>query len=257
MSKSTPNLRLVSKIPQQYKNIVFGFVKEVQLLFPIDQSSYFNIVDLIKHLILLYFYATFESSILNDQQEKDKFIDFLRSNNKLSIVDHPWKLIYESKKQGLKMKNFVENVHDHPNVLLLIELKKECIIGGYTSTGWDKSINRYTWTGDKHAFVFYFKNRSKTNDVTQPFISNIKQLPNDIKNAIGHDHECYGCLGKTWIFYFYDNRFHQQSNTIKNSCRLFQFNSQLADRIIFLTGDRCYHGLSESEIQMEAFQIEM
>ena len=103
------SLKDTHKINQKYRDIVFGYVKRVQALFS-DDNVYFNIVDIIIHLILLYYYSIFESSILNDN-EKDKLIKLLEINQK-SILDYEWKLIFDSQKHGLNQecKNMSQNL---------------------------------------------------------------------------------------------------------------------------------------------------
>ena len=49
------NLKLVDKIPQKQKDIVFGFIRRAQSLFSAQSNPYFTISDLPVHLCLLYF----------------------------------------------------------------------------------------------------------------------------------------------------------------------------------------------------------
>ena len=120
-------LQKVSRIHQKYKDIVFGFIKRAQRMLP-KNSTYFNIVPLIQHIILLYYHQIFESNMLNDT-EREKMFDLLESSNK-EIVDYPWKLIFHSEKDGKRQTSFIEKVFDHPNVILFMKLNKECVIGG-------------------------------------------------------------------------------------------------------------------------------
>ena len=124
------DLRRVNKIPQRYKDIIYGSIKEIQRLLPAN-NSYFNIVDSIKYIILLYFYPALESKILTED-DKDKLFALLKANDK-TIMNHPWKLIYDSSQDDFK--SFVKKVYGNPNVILIVELKGKSIIGGYTKTG--------------------------------------------------------------------------------------------------------------------------
>ena len=74
------NLKHVSRIPQRYKDIARGFARKMQSLFPVG-NSYYNIVDLIIHIILLYYHITFDSNLLKDD-EKDKLSQLLQRNDK-------------------------------------------------------------------------------------------------------------------------------------------------------------------------------
>ena len=97
--------RKLEYISQKQKDIVTGYIRQSQSLFP-PENSYFNIVDLIKYLILAFYAVSFESNILNDE-EQDAFLSFLSANKK-PIADHLWKLIYQSSKDGFSKANFVE-----------------------------------------------------------------------------------------------------------------------------------------------------
>ena len=103
------DFKRIVKINQKYKDIVNGYIKRVQAVFP--SHIQYNISDHICHLILLFYYKIFRTNILSDT-EQEQFLDLLRDNNK-SIVDYPWKLIYDSTKDGLKSDTFVNKVYDH------------------------------------------------------------------------------------------------------------------------------------------------
>ena len=81
--RAARGLKDVHKISQKSWDIVFGYVGIVQSLFP-TANCYFNIVDLIKHLILLY-YDVFESNIVNEE-EIEKLKNLLRLHNKELLV---------------------------------------------------------------------------------------------------------------------------------------------------------------------------
>ena len=199
------DLKGVNKISQKYKDIVNGFIKKVQSSLPSD-NTYFNVVDAIKHLILLYYFSLFESDILFGQ-EQDKFLSLLQENNKI-IAKHPWKLLYQSNKDGeINKGKFVKIVHGKMNILSLIRLNEDCIIGGYTKVGWATTtpslVCGYNYYSDGDAFLFYFK--SNNND-HQPFISNITDSRK--KYALS-DHptdpqDLYGAFGQGYLLYFQD-----------------------------------------------------
>ena len=147
--------------------MVTGFIKDAQTLFPSD-NPYYNIVELIQHLIMLYFDQMFESKSLNDD-EKDKLLQLLHADDKY-IANCSWELIYESQKDALTMDIFIDKVYNIPNVLLLIKTDDDTIFGGYTKTGWIESMkDNQGWIPDKDAFVFYLQSPK----YYQPFISNV------------------------------------------------------------------------------------
>ena len=242
-----PDLKKVSTISQRHKDIVFGYINQVQSVFP-DENSYFNIVSLIQHLILLYYYMTFESTILTDI-EQEEFLDLLKKNNK-PIIDYPWKLLYKATRDGLEQKVFVDKVFDHPNVIMLWQIKGESVIGGYTKTGWNKdgpdtTASAYDYNSDKDAFVFYFKSPEKY----KPCISNIKQDGTSISRATGNHTTLYAGFGDSYIFYFNNqNKLGIQSNSSTNNYQ------QLPHGKGWIHGDvnRRHH-----DVKLEIFQIQM
>ena len=188
----------VNEIPQKYKDTVYGFIKTAQSLFPAD-NPYFNIVDLIMHIILLYYYHIFDSNILNDT-EKETLLRLFKTNGK-SIVNHPWTLIMDSKKDGLKYETFREKVHGKQNILLLIEMNEECVIGGYTKTGWDRNLQR-GHTADKDAFLFHLKSyESDPWHHKEPYLVNIKQDEESVSHALGYSEFYYGIFGHFRLFF--------------------------------------------------------
>ena len=239
------DLKRVNRISQKHKDIVFGYIKQVQSLLPPD-NAFFNIVSLIQHLILLYYSLTFASKILNED-EREKFLNLLQANDKI-IVDYPWKLIFDSEEDGLGFDSFTSKVHGHRNVLLLIELNGECVIGGYTKIGWTKGINTFTWKEDNDAFVYYLKSPKNY----KPFISSIDVNAGYSSKVIGHyppSWKSYACIGYTFLFYIQECKFHQQANYSRNAIETFKHGESL------LTASHDYNGTEY--IVIEVFQIEM
>ena len=238
------DFKRVNKINQKYKDIVNGFTNKVQETLP-DNNSYFNIVDMIKHIILLYYYQLFETDLLTNQ-EQEELIELFKSNGKL-IIDYPWISLYRSKKDGLSRNNFVDKVHNKQCILLLIKLEQKCIIGGYTKAGWKTKQKHqpYDYTTDKNAFLFHLKSEKDT----KPFISNIEN--DKISTAIGNHPKYYGCFGDTYLIYFEDDHFHQQHNEYCESFEKFENGSD------FIAGSSVYVDVCQSNIELEVFQVEM
>ena len=173
---------------------------------------------------MLYYYKTFESTILSDF-EQDEFLDFLRKNNKL-IVDHSWKLLYKSSKDGFDQKVFVDKVFDNPNVIMLWQINGQCVIGGYTKTGWNKEFyqsssindsNYESWTKDKDVFIFYFKSKEKH----ASFISNVKQDKKSISRSVGY---CYQSIWQSWIYLTGSPDYYDKEEIVLDWCdMLFMF----------------------------------
>ena len=205
------DLKQVHNINQKYKDTVFGFIRKIQALLP-DTSSYFNIVELIQHLILLYYYHRFESVILNDEQQED-FLNLLQENNK-SIGNFSWNLIYRASIDKMNRESFIEKVHGRDNVLVFIQTKDDYIVGGFTSIGWDKELiitSNDQHSADKDAFVFHVKSGNNPEKCYKSFICNVKQDENSWSKALGYRLDTYCAFGDTWVFYVIsDNQLRQQ-----------------------------------------------
>ena len=199
------DVRKVNKISQKYKDIVYGFVKKVQSLLPKD-ISFYNIVDLIKNLILLYYHFQFDSKILNDK-EKELLRELFLENKKF-IIDNDWKLIFKATRDGFKKDNFVSKVHGKSNVIILFHTVNNNLFGGYTKQGWTKEIPETDdyqlriYSADKDAFIFQIRSSKGY----EPFISNVLNDEKSISKAIGYSPSCcYGIFGDEWIFCVYDD----------------------------------------------------
>ena len=195
------DLKKVARIPQKYRDLVKGYTRKAQTLFP-DDSSYYNIVDLIIHLILLYFYHFIESQLLSED-EKDKLLDLLIQNDKSSFVDSSWKLIFSSYDYGTDMTRFADVVYDKTNIMIIVEVDGNAIVGAYTKTGWKKFSQKVSlqyimeFETDREAFLFYLKSPGNY----LPFISNVKQDNPSIKCAVGYLQGYWAVFGNGCIFF--------------------------------------------------------
>ena len=210
-------LKQVHVIGQRYKDIVYGFTNIIQSQFPED-DPYFNIIEDIRNLILLYFSKLFLSSMLSEDEEK-LLIQLFTKHNKLNEnIFGSWNLIFCGSKDGFQRDTFIKKVHDKSKVIIFIKSSAGNIFGGYTEIGWDKQLaltrkarlNDITYSADKDAFVFSIK--STQND--EPCILMVKQTEDSISEALGYGSHAYGCFGDIWIFYI---RFDEELN--KNRIR--------------------------------------
>lgn len=159
-----PDLKKVAKIRQKDKDIVNGYIKQIQCLFPAD-NTYYLIATLIKHLCLLYFHHAIPSKLLTDK-EQDIFMKLLRDHNKPDFDQYRWELVYRASTDGLKediAKSCYENKED---LVAFIHTKNNNIMGGYTSVGWKHAT---TETGkyfrDEKAFVFNVRSSSSNKPI--------------------------------------------------------------------------------------------
>ena len=250
------DLKRVDRIHQKYKDIVNHFIKDVETLLP-RNNTYYTIPDLINHMILLYYHMIFESNLL-DYEDREKLLNLLNNNDK-EIVNYSWKLIFDSAKDGFGEESILNKMNCKQNIFLLIKLKGDIIIGGYTRTGWNASTTKpRTATGarsDKDAFVFYLKSPRNY----QPFISNVRQDEKSSFKALGYGNSSYyGLFGDKWIFYFSVQlmdmnalglQYHHGSEEDGNY-------EEFSHGQNFLSGEDVYWYTTD-EFDMEVFQIEI
>ena len=154
--------------------------------------------------------------------------------------------------------NFVEKVYDKQNILILLELDDECVIGGYTSTGWKKSIETKVQNDDyifnmheldKNAFLFHLKSAPQFS--YDPFISNVKQDEYSISNALTYDFllkSGYGMFGIETLICI-DDAFFQGEQRAEKSCY-----EQFKHGHKYLSGEKEYHCTPTVEVFQILFQ---
>merc|ERR1719203_1772021 len=122
----------LKKINQKYKDIVFGYIRG-QRENTLDDDP---IPDLIRSIILLFYYQSLESSILSDA-ECDTLMTMCDEQNKFKeLGQYSFELIYSSKRDGNGIDNFASKCEDQQNLLCLIHESKGNVFGGYTKRGW-------------------------------------------------------------------------------------------------------------------------
>ena len=119
---------------------------------------------------LRYHVCTILRSSTLSHEEQEKLLKLLRATDK-SKANYARKLVFDSEKHGLLRNTFVDELHGKHAALLLIQLKGECITGGYAKSGWDKTLIELAWLPDEGVFAFFIKflcrNRSVTSNVNQ------------------------------------------------------------------------------------------
>ena len=140
------------------------------------------------------------------------------------------------------MTEFRDKVQGKPNILLLIRLKGECIIGGYTKIGWIEREN-----SDKDAFLYFLKSPHNH----ESFISNIEQDKEE--DAVGYNLFCFFGFGRqSWTLYFDEDRLTMQR--ILETPNYEDFPSAHGQ---ILAGSEEYRKVGYDQVELEVFQIEM
>lgn len=132
----------IKRIKDEHKWLVSGYIRKNKRSIPQSIIS----------VILLFYYNTIDTSILNDE-ECEKLLDLFESENKFTHLGHySYQLIYKKSRDGSNGTDFRDKVHDKRNVLCLISIKNGNVFGGFTATGWPKSGSGSIH--DKKAFIF-------------------------------------------------------------------------------------------------------
>ena len=221
----------LKKVNQKYKDIVFGYVR--------GQANTMDhpIPDLIRSIILLFYYQHLKSSILTDT-ECDKLLTMFDEQNKFKeFSQYSFELIYSSKRDGNGYDKFAPKCEDKQNLFCLIHESKGNVFGGYTKRGW-KSDDRHGCLEDKYAFVFSI--RSSRN--YPPKIFNcIKQ-----EKALFYRSPHYYCMfGQACAFYI-------QQHGQKGGCQRISHLYEKYPEDSYLTAGKDIFNI----IAIEVFQIQ-
>ena len=135
---ATIEFQKVKKIPQRYKDIVYGWIKEIQSVFPCD-NPYFTIVQLIQDLCLLYFSAIIDTKILTDNEQMILY-DMVNNqlNNKYCHCE--WVLLFRATRDGFDRDDFYSKCDNRNNIICVTHSEENNVFGGYTSVSLDKSM---------------------------------------------------------------------------------------------------------------------
>ena len=174
----------VKHCDQKTKDIVNGYVRRMQLILPHQENPYFIIDQLIQTLILLFFHKLMDSEILTEDEQCKLFQLFEQNANdkfKALSMTRSFNLIYKTSNCRENREEFVNEVYDKGNIIVLIHTENNNVIGGYTSIGWNKSAKQDDCVVDDDAFIFGIRSCKGY----QPQLSYIKH--DTSKCALSHD----------------------------------------------------------------------
>ena len=69
-------------VTQREKDIVYGYIKQIQSIFPFEDNPYYTIVQLIQDLCLLYYRVLIDTNILTNNEQM-KLLEMIDCKNKL------------------------------------------------------------------------------------------------------------------------------------------------------------------------------
>ena len=241
------DLKRISNIDQKYIDIVFGYIKDIQTLFPSDDNPYYIIADLIKHLSLLYYYQAINSHILSSKEESD-FLSLLKNKKSLNhLGDYSWKILYRKSQDGFNFDIIRNKTHGLKNVLIIIHTDSNNVFGGYLSVGWRKEIpSGLPADNDKLAFLFLIRS---SNPKYSMGIYNIRDKDGKYASYTRDNHVCI--IGGGYDICIGDKTLSGYSKRSYTNIFSFERNDQ---RMHFLNADQEYFEHEEIEIyQLEPF----
>ena len=189
-------LKQIKKISQRDKDIVYGYIKMIQSIFPED-IPYFTIVQLIQDLCLLYFSVIMDSKILKDELKLKLFEAISNHMN----CQSEWQLIFRASKDGNQRDNFYAKCNGIKDTVCIIESPQNNIFGGYNPLRWDKSKATPPYDHENNSSAFVYKITLSSDNV-----SNIEIFPaqNYGYNAIQHYSDGYLSFGRWGSAFYFD-----------------------------------------------------
>ena len=186
------DLKRVKNINQRNKDIVYGYMKIIQSMFPED-NSYFTIHQLIQDLCLLYFTILIKSEILNDD-EKTTLYQMVNNHTNNKYMDE-WKLIFRASRDGYRRTDFYEKYNDEINTICIISTPQNNVFGGFTKLKWSESKNGHE--DDPSAFIYLLRSN-------KGYKPEIYPVQNNGRDAIQHYLGGYLSFGNCGNAFFSD-----------------------------------------------------
>ena len=153
-------MKQVKSISRKEKDIVYGYIKSVQKIFPCDDNPYFIIVQLVQDLCLLYFHKIMDSEILT-HIEQMKLFDLINDN---TIIEYKLcDLLFRGTRDGFSRNDFYKKCNNKQDTICLIQSHQNNVFGGFTSLKWDESRNRGYQT-DPAAFLYLIRSNKSNKD---------------------------------------------------------------------------------------------
>ena len=150
------DLRLVKTIGQREKDTVYGYIKPIQAMFPLD-NPYFTIDQLIQDLCLLYYRTVIDTKILTNT-EQTALIDMINTHTQNKYNSH-WELLFRGSTDGLKRNDFYKKCNGKSNTICIMQSPQNNVFGGFTSLKWQKGSGGQG--KDKSAFVYMIRSNGE------------------------------------------------------------------------------------------------
>ena len=192
------DFKQVKQSNQRDKDIVYGYMKQIQCLFPGD-NPYFTIVQLIQDLCLLYYRVVIDTKILTDD-ETQKLLEMVNDHTN-NIYKGCWKLLFRASRDGFKRYDFYLKCDKMNNTICIIHSAQNNVFGGFTSISWDKSKCKTKSIQEDDPFAFIYLVRSNNGYKPQIF-----PVQNNGKGAIQQYRCGYLSFGDFGDVFYMDQR---------------------------------------------------
>ena len=151
------DLKQVKRISQREKDIVYGYIKQIQSIFPYNINPYYIIVQLIQDLCLLYYRVLIDTQILTNE-EKMTLLQMIPNKS----FTKEWKLLYRRSRDGASRDDFYKKCDKMDKTICIIQTPQNNVFGGYTSLKWYKSTHEQVISvTDPTAFVYLIRSKSE------------------------------------------------------------------------------------------------
>ena len=109
------DFKAVKRVSQKQKDIVYGYMRRTQSMFPSD-NTYYTIVQLVQDLCLLYFRTIIDTKILTEE-EQFKLLEMVdkQSNNEHNCYE--WKLLFRASRDGYGKTEFYKHCNHKNNIV--------------------------------------------------------------------------------------------------------------------------------------------
>eukprot|EP01083_Nonionella_stella_P025151 69290_1 len=149
--------------------LIYGYIGDIAKLF-----NNKTIPLSINEMILVYYFITFDSVILNSK-DTQMFVQLL-ADTKRNIeteFESEYKLLYRATNDGWKYDTFFDKCKDAKQTLTIIQTDSNNVFGGYTSIPW-RNDNR--WRVDDAAFLFLIRSSKQYKPQIFPLISSQRNM---------------------------------------------------------------------------------
>ena len=154
---------------QRDKDIVYGYIKQIQTRLPYSDNPYYTIVKPIQDLCLLFFRTIIDSKILTDY-EREKLLEMINNHRQIhSKHSIEYSLLYRATEDGFSRDNFYRKCDGKKDTLLIIQSNENNVFGAFTSLKWNQNgSNPNRHETDPSAFIYLIRSNQGSKSQLYP-----------------------------------------------------------------------------------------